>query len=319
MSFRWNKISRVFDPADHQGLWWLEEFAQAPATLVFDDFVRVYFSGRPRPQQGQYVSYTGYVDLDRQDLRKVIAVGPEPVLRLGNLGHFDEFGVYPFSALRFAGEIYGYYGGWTRCQSVPFNVSIGVCTSHDGATFRRLGSGPVLPYSIDEPFVLSGPKIRHFAGKLYLFYIAGRIWKLVEGRPEPVYKIRVATSEDGMNWVKAGRDLIESRIEPDEAQASPDVFFHAGRYHMFFCYRFSSDFRNASRGYRIGYAYSDDLMNWVRADDQAGLDVSAEGWDSEMVCYPHVFELDGRVYMLYLGNAVGRHGFGLAELEGGLA
>ena len=30
------------------------------------------------------------------------------------------------------------------------------------------------------------------------------------------------------------------------------------------------------------------------------------------------FELDGSIYMMYLGNQVGRHGFGLAVLEGGL-
>ena len=37
-----------------------------------------------------------------------------------------------------------------------------------------------------------------------------------------------------------------------------------------------------------------------------------------MISYPHVFELDGRTYMFYLGNQVGRHGFGLAELDGTL-
>jgi hypothetical protein len=37
-----------------------------------------------------------------------------------------------------------------------------------------------------------------------------------------------------------------------------------------------------------------------------------------MVSYPHVFELDGRIYMAYLGNQVGRHGFGLAVLDGAL-
>ena len=44
--------------------------------------------------------------------------------------------------------------------------------------------------------------------------------------------------------------------------------------------------------------------------------MSTEGWDSEMIAYPHVFELDNKVYMLYLGNEVGRFGFGLAELKG---
>ncbi|MEI6898836.1 MAG: glycosylase, partial [Bacteroidota bacterium] len=39
---------------------------------------------------------------------------------------------------------------------------------------------------------------------------------------------------------------------------------------------------------------------------------------SEMISYPHVFSLDGNIYMLYLGNHVGRYGFGLARLEGDL-
>jgi hypothetical protein len=85
---------------------------------------------------------------------------------------------------------------------------------------------------------------------------------------------------------------------------------------MFFCYRWSAGYRGRERGYRIGYAVSDDLENWTRDDSKAGIDVSPEGWDSEMVSYPHVFELDGRVRMLYLGNEVGRRGFGLAELDG---
>ena len=60
------------------------------------------------------------------------------------------------------------------------------------------------------------------------------------------------------------------------------------------------------------------MLLWERDVDKAGLDVSESGWDAEMVAYPHVFELDGSVYMMYLGNQVGRHGFGLAVLEGGL-
>ena len=60
---------------------------------------------------------------------------------------------------------------------------------------------------------------------------------------------------------------------------------------------------------------SSDLKNWVRDDLQAGVNVSDDGWDSEMISFPHVFKLDGNIYMLYLGNEIGRHGFGLAKLE----
>jgi hypothetical protein len=319
--FRWKKLGKVFTPQEVDGRSWLKEFAQAPATLMFADFVRVYFSCRPNADaNGQYVSYSAYVDLDRADLFNVLRVAEQPILTLGGLGEFDEFGTYPVSVARDGSEVRAYYGGWTRCESVPFNVAIGMATSRDGGkTFTKLGKGPVLSYSPNEPFVLSGPKIRQFNGVWYLWYIAGCKWKMVGGRAEPVYKIRMASSSDGIQWIRHDKDLIPSRIEEDEAQASPDVFHANGRYHMFFCYRYSSHYRGKENGYRIGYAWSSNLTDWTRDDTRAGIDVSESGWDAEMVSYPHVFELDGRTYLAYLGNQVGRHGFGLAVLDGTLA
>lgn len=319
--FSWRKLWHVFDPARIGRPDWMHEFAQAPATLVFDRFVRVYFSCRPRPDaRGQYVSRSAYVDLDRSNLLKIVDVSAQPVMPLGGLGTFDEFGTYPMSVIRRGGDVHAYYGGWTRCASVPFDVAIGHAVSRDGGvTFQKQGRGPVLGAGLKEPFVLSGPKIREFGGRYALFYIAGVKWIATEGRAEPVYRIRMATSSDGVSWERHGRELVPTRIEADECQASPDVIFANGRYHMFFCYRYSLGYRGRDKGYRIGYASSDDLVTWTRDDAKAGLDVSDEGWDSEMVAYPHVFELDGRIYMLYLGNQVGRQGFGLAELEGALA
>lgn len=319
--FHWRKLGKVFSPQEESGgRPWLREFAQAPSALAFDRFIRVYFSCRPAADaNGQYISYSAYVDLDRADPLRVLRVAEQPILQLGGLGEFDEFGTYPVSAIRHGDEVWAYYGGWTRCESVPFNVAIGLArSSDDGRTFTKAGRGPVLSYSPDEPFVLSGPKIRKFDGTWHLFYIAGSRWKRVDGRAEPVYKIRSATSEDGVHWIKNHRDLITSRIEADEAQASPDVFKANGRYHMFFCYRYSTHFRGRERGYRIGYASSADLCTWVRDDARAGIDVSADGWDAQMISYPHVFSVDGRTYMAYLGNEVGRYGFGLARLVGTL-
>jgi hypothetical protein len=318
--FRWRKLGKVFTPQAVLDRPWMKEFAQAPASLLFGDFVRIYFSCRPpADERGQYVSYSAYVDLERANLCTVRHVAEKPILPLGGIGEFDEFGIYPVSVIRTGDEVRAYYAGWTRCESVPFNVAIGAATSSDGGrTFVKLGTGPVLSYSPDEPFVLSGPKIRRFEGTWYLWYIAGRKWKVVDGRAEPVYKIRMASSVDGIRWHKLNQDLIDSRVEEDEAQASPDVCYSAGKYHMFFAYRYSSGFRSKAHGYRIGYACSLNLIDWVRDDDKAGIDVSEDGWDAEMVSYPHVFEVDGRTYMAYLGNHVGRDGFGLAVLDGRL-
>jgi hypothetical protein len=317
--FVWKKLGRVFNPQEVEGRSWLKEFAQAPSVLIFDNFVRVYFSCRPQPDKnGQYVSYSAFVDLNRNNLFDIVNISQKPILELGESGTFDEFGTYPTSVIRNGELVTAYYGGWTRCESVPFNVAIGLAISHDnGVTFAKFGAGPVLSYSLNEPFIISGPKIRKYHDRWYLWYIAGRKWIKADGKPEPVYKIRMAVSDDGINWVKQDNDLIVSKIEENEAQASPDVFFYEGKYHMFFCYRYSVGFRSRQKGYRIGYASSDDLIRWVRDDAKAGIDVSEVGWDSEMISYPHVFELDGNVYMFYLGNQVGRFGFGLAQLEHG--
>lgn len=318
--FSWNKLGKIFTPQEIVGRSWLSEFAQAPSTLIFENFVRVYFSCRPPPDKlGQYVSNSAYLDLDRKDLFKIIQVGEHPIMNLGDTGEFDEFGIYPVSVIKNKDNILAYYAGWTRCESVPFNVAIGLATSSDdGVSFTKVGRGPVLSYSLDEPFILSGPKIRYYNNLWYLWYIAGKKWKVVGGKPEPIYKIRMATSEDGINWIKLNKDLIESRVEEDEAQASPDVIYLNGKYHMFFCYRHSSNYRGKEFGYRIGYASSVNLIDWVRDDSKAGIDISQQGWDDEMISYPHVFELDGKIYLFYLGNQVGRYGFGMAVLDGNL-
>ncbi len=297
----------------------MAEFAQAPATLVLDDVVRVYISTRPpRDAQGQYVSYTGWVDLDRSNLTSVVRVALEPILPLGGLGAFDEFGTYPVSVIRDDdGLVRAYYGGWTRCESVPYDVAIGLATSSDdGVSFTPRGVGPLLARSLTEPMTISGPKVRRFDGQWHLWYVAGTKWKVVDGRPESVFKIRHATSADGITWDRSGETVIPDVLEADECQASPDVFRLGDRYHMLFSAKYSWGFRNGDRGYRLGYAWSADLVHWERDDAHAGLEpAGGDEWDGQALAYPHVFDVDGRVYMAYLGNDVGRDGFGLAELD----
>lgn len=317
--FTWDKLGKVFDPRDLEGdRSWMHEFAQSPCALVCPDKVRVYFCTRPRPgADGQYLSYIAHIDLDRRDPRRIIDVCRTPALELGGAGTFDEFGTNPVSVVRDGGEVRVYYAGWTRCESVPFNGAIGVAVSRDGGdTFQRLGAGPVLPYSPDEPFLMGSPRVRRFGERWHLWYVSGKRWLRTGGRPEPVYKIRVASSDDGLHWIKHGRDLIEDRLGADECQACPDVLWQAGRYHMFFSYRGVRDYKTGSGGYRIGYAWSDDMEHWSRRDELAGMGVSPTGWDAQMANYPHVFELDGAHYMLYQGNEMGRSGFGIARLRG---
>ena len=317
---QWEKMGQVFDPRN-SGMRWMAEFAQAPATLVLNDAVRVYFSCRAKPEaDGQYISRLGYVELDRTDLTSIIGMSKIPVMELGGLGEFDEFGTYIMSVTTLPGFYGGpisYYAGFSRRTSTRFDTAIGMAHSEDGGeTFQKLGKGPVIGASITEPYVLSGPKVRKFGNRYYMFYIAGSKWTMMDGRTEPVYKIRLATSTGGLIWTCYGRNLIEDALGEDEAQSGPDVHLGAdGIYHMFFCFRPVGHHPGRDGGLRIGYAYSDDLLHWTRDDARAGITVSDDpaAWDYGMVRYPHVFWLDGREYMLYNGNEFGRWGFGLAR------
>ena len=283
--------------------------------------MRIYFSTRQRdPVNGKYLSHISFVDMEK-NLREIINVSSHNVIELGKLGCYDEHGIFPLNVLRNGDKIFGYIGGWNRRVSVSVDTSIGLAISHDnGFTFQRIGDGPILTSSLHEPFLVGDPFVTIFEKRFYMWYIFGIQWKKFakDQPPDRIYKIGYATSDDGITWHKneEGRQIITDRLGKDESQAMPTVVYFKGRYHMFFCYRQSFDFRkNKYRGYRIGYAYSDDLINWIRNDEAAGIDVTEGCWDSDMLCYPRVFHCDGRIYMLYNGNEFGRLGFGLAILE----
>ena len=48
---------------------------------------------------------------------------------------------------------------------------------------------------------------------------------------------------------------------------------------------------------------------------EAGLEVSKDGWDSEMIAYPCVLDRGASRFLLYNGNGYGRTGIGLARWE----
>ena len=316
---KWSKLGHLFDPQAHSLPDGCTSFAQSPQALVFDDFVRVYFSTRRADGDGQYLSYVAYVDVDRQ-MRTVLRVADRSVMPLGTLGAFDEHGIFPMNVVRDGKSVRAYTCGWSRRLSVPVETAIGLAISRDdGRTFERMGTGPVMGPSSTEPFLVGDPFVVFHDGLWRMWYIFGTRWMPASGDergPARVYKIACATSNDGNQWSRTGVPIISNTLGEDECQALPTVFNRDGRWHMYFCYRHATDFRaNAARAYRLGYAYSDDLRGWTRDDASAGIDVSPAGWDSEMQCYPHTFWCGDDVYMLYNGNAFGRSGFGVARLE----
>ena len=121
--------------------------------------------------------------------------------------------------------------------------------------------------------------------------------------------------KDGISWERITGTIIPELV-PKESQTSATIFKYNNFYHMLFSFRHGVNFREKKDlGYRIGYAKSKDLMTWERNDEILNLKVSSHGWDSEMICYPHLFKLNGEINLLYSGNYFGKSGFGLAQLD----
>ena len=308
------------DPTQHKLPNECIDFSQSPQTLIFDDFIRIYFSTRSIDNaNGKYLSHIAFVDFS-QDFQSILRISNKTVIPLGELGCFDEHGIFPMNILRHEDAIYGYTCGWNRRVSVSVDTAIGLAISHDdGETFNRIGNGPVMAATLHEPCLVGDAFVKVIDGTFHMWYIFGTGWKKykIDSPPDRTYKIGHAISKDGINWEKEeAQQIITDNLGPDESQALPTVIEIDGRYHMFFCYRQSFDFReNNKRGYRIGHAYSDDLKNWKRNDENLTLHSSENEWDSDMQCYPHVFKSNGKIYLLYNGNNFGRHGFGIAVLE----
>ncbi len=313
----WQYLGKIFDPTEHKLLDGCTTFAQSPQAIVFDDFIRIYFSTRSK-DGNNYASHIGYVDFNRT-LNTILNVSTHVVVPLGELGTFDEHGIFPINPLKVDNKIVAYSCGWSRRISVSVETSVGYLESNDnGNTFTRIGLGPILSSSVKEPVLVGDAFVQKYNDLYHMWYIFGKPWLPANGTEPPsrVYKIAHATSSDGINWSKEeGVEIIKSVLNEDECQALPSVIEHNGIYHMVFCFRHNTDFRqNKKRGYRLGYAYSKDLINWERNDALLNFNTFNSTWDSDMQCYPHFFKVQDDVFLLYNGNEFGKYGFGAAKL-----
>ena len=64
---KWIKKGLIFDLTKHKLANDCTEFAQSPQTLVFDDFVRIYFSTKQKDiNSGKFLNHISFVDFDKR-------------------------------------------------------------------------------------------------------------------------------------------------------------------------------------------------------------------------------------------------------------
>lgn len=310
----WSNHGLVFKPSGQHG--WIKTHAQVPTALRINgtNIIRVFFSSRPRSG----LSLTTFLDIDEITLSEIVYLHPKPILDLGDVGAFDEHGIMPSSVISEGDNVFLYYSGWSRRVNVPYANYTGLAISNNGGkTFRKYSKSPILDEQNWGPFSATSPCVVRADNYWHMFYCSGTNWHEINGKLEHVYDIKHAISHDGVKWHKSNKAVIPQKT-PYEAITRPTVYYDGERYNMFFCFRGSSDFRDGTDSYKIGYSYSYDLAEWCRTNWiydplTSKKRIYKKSWDDSMQSYPYLLSLDTKVLMLYNGNSFGYGGFGLAS------
>lgn len=303
MKPRWQKLGRIL--TIQKNIDWLYAWAGASCALPIEGrpgLINLYVTGRDKEKR----SRIGLVKFDLANL-KVLTIKKPPILPLGEKGAFDENGTsYPY-VLKKGQQYYLYYTGWVQGVQVPWYNGLGLAISPDGVSFKKYSRAPIF-HRTSQDFIGIGSSCIRYENHVFKIWYS-RFEKWVQNKKDfkHYYNIKYGESKNGIDWQSFNKISIDFKNKGEYAIAKPTVIKIGRRYHMWYSYRGIS--------YRIGYAVSDNGINWQRKDHLVGIDVSKKGWDSEMICYAFVFKHKDYLYMLYNGNDYGKSGLGLARLK----
>jgi hypothetical protein len=230
------------------------------------------------------------------------------VLCHGKIGRFDDSGVTVTGLIKHNNQRYLYYLGWNLGKTIPFRNAIGLAIADDvNNTFFRYSEAPLIDRSHVDPISLSYPFLMWDGAKYKIWYGSCIEWS---GSTVSDYQfsLKYAESLDGIKWIREGKVVLPCRSPYEDAISRPHVIYEGGKYKMWYS-------KKLGRNYTLGYSESLDGILWSRLDDAVKLDLSAAGWDCEMIEYPFIFDNSGSRYMAYNGNSYGKSGFGLALLD----
>ncbi|MBW8813998.1 MAG: hypothetical protein JF588_11290 [Caulobacterales bacterium] len=297
----WRKLGLVYRPPG-TAAWALTNAAYPTAEVVAEDRLRIYFTSLDANNFGR----GGWLEVDPTDPCRVLELCDGPILDIGDPGDFDDCGANPFSVLTFQGRRLMYYQGWQRGLRTPFAAFTGLAVGDAAGRFTKWARVPILDRTDEEPHIRGAPCVLDCGDHLRMWYVASSRWSEGPAGLHYFVTIRHATSTDGITWTTTPGPCLTP--EDDEyAVGRPWVVRDGALFRMWYA------IRSLNRPYAIGYAESDDGLTWRRQDDRAGIARSAEGWDSEMICFPNVVDAGGRRLLFYNGNRHGASGFGCAE------
>lgn len=299
---RWIKKGMLYK-VNNSNEYLLSHASNPLAVHLSKDVYRIFYSGRNKENK----SSVSFVDIDILS-QEIIYDSKKPVVLFGDKNSFYSHGIS-------IGNLYSnnnnenfiLFMGWQIPENEHWRGDIGRLQVFDNLKMEVNPKDAFLSIDIEDKVSLSYPFVIFHEGIYKMWYGSTINWTSSNG--EMIHVIKYATSSDGVQWKKQGI-AIPYKLGLAQAFSRPSVIIDHKGYHMWYSFRSGS-----GEKYRIGYSFSRDGINWKNYLDKAGITVSENGWDSEMICYPFVFNHNGENYMLYNGNDYGKNGFGIAILK----
>ncbi|SMP72136.1 hypothetical protein SAMN06295888_11885 [Desulfonatronum zhilinae] len=303
-SFRWKKIGLVYEN-DMAG--WSHSSHPCIINTEDDNFI-VAFTCRDNMSKSHIFLSKAII----KDSTLLLFDSPKLCLSPGPLGFFDCDGAISVCFVKHNDFLYLYYVGWQNLPQRMWICDTGrVIVDHVSLKMDREFYGPIIGRDKNNPLFAAATAFLIIDGIWHTWYNSGLKWEESSNGLKHYYGIHHAISPNGIDWNFDNEMCIPFADEYEYAFGRPSIIKINNTYCMWFAHRATKYIDK----YRMGFAYSYNLKSWNRDDKLSGIDVSNDGWDSEMICYPYVFEHKGRYFMLYNGNGYGKSGFGLAVLE----
>ncbi|KQW97695.1 hypothetical protein [Flavobacterium sp. Root420] len=298
---KWKKLGQIFKVSSSCDE--IVSHASNPLAIhLYNDVFRIFYSARNVLNK----SSVSFVDIDVITLEN-INNPDEVIFSYGQKESFYSHGVSIGNCYLEKNKHYILFMGWQLKDGEHWRGDVGRLELIDKKTLLLNPIDPFMGVDEEDKISLSYPWVMFHEGIYKMWYGSTIDWTSENG--EMIHIIKYATSIDGESWKKHGI-AIPYEIGVAQAFSKPSVLIDDKGYHMWYSYR-SGD----GTKYKIGYSHSVDGIHWERRHNDVGIDVSKTGWDSEMICYPFVFEHKNNRYMLYNGNEYGKSGFGMAKFE----
>jgi predicted GH43/DUF377 family glycosyl hydrolase len=190
-----------------------------------------------------------------------------------------------------------YHMWYTALKDFSPPASIGYATSTDGINWTKYEDNPVFSPGASATVLLLDSVYRMWYGHI----ADSGDW------------IGYASSPDGVNWnIHPGNPVLSPGSEGnwDELGVQqPTVLFDQGKFHMWY------QSPQVSGGYNIGYASSEDGLEWDKNDGPVLLLGNPGDWDDAGgLLSPNVIKKDSLFYLYYLANTK----FGYATSKDGI-